>query len=230
LIGHDQFVGLVPHRLVGAVPLSARSEGLDTADRSLIEPDSTVDAGAHRVVTGRGASWPVSYCLASRSVIVLRAMCNHKMKITAHYQPVVCNACQHAAEDLMNISSCVVSAIAVVALAVACDTAEAAAANCGSARVCALVHQGGGVTRAKNVAKVTNPSTGVYCITPKSGTITLSQVTPLTTVEWGSSGANNLLALYSDSKIGCPSSALEVHTFDGFGNANNFASFFIVVN
>ncbi|MFZ1428316.1 MAG: hypothetical protein WAS21_16265 [Geminicoccaceae bacterium] len=55
-------------------------------------------------------------------------------------------------------------------------------------------------------------------------------MTPLTTVEWGSSGGNNLLALYSDSKLNCPSSALEVHTFDSLGNTDNNVSFFIVVN
>lgn len=146
----------------------------------------------------------------------------------------------------MNITSSLSCVAAGLALAVACQAPAMAAtktnvpaaagtpqfttANCGNARVCAFVHQGGGVTRAKNVTKVTNPGTGVYCITPKSGVINLSQVTPLTTVEWGSSGASNLLAMYSDSKLNCPSTTLEVHTFDGFGNAANNVSFFIVVN
>ena len=52
----------------------------------------------------------------------------------------------------------------------------------------------------------------------------------MTTIEWGSSGGSNLLAVYSDSKLNCPSSAPEFHTFDTAGNATNNASFFFVVN
>ncbi|MFO1072573.1 MAG: hypothetical protein U1E17_07785 [Geminicoccaceae bacterium] len=105
-----------------------------------------------------------------------------------------------------------------------------AAAGCGSARVCALITGAGGLSRAKNVNKVTHPTTGVYCVTPKAGVLTLSQVTPLTTIEWGSSSGNNLLAMYSDAKLNCPASTLEFHTFDTGGNPTNGASFFIVVN
>ena len=68
---------------------------------------------------------------------------------------------------------------------------QAAKANCGNARICALVTGAGGLSRAKNVTKVTHPATGIYCLTPKSGVVTLSQVTPLTTIEWGSSSGNN---------------------------------------
>ena len=107
---------------------------------------------------------------------------------------------------------------------------QAAKANCGNARICALVTGAGGLSRAKNVTKVTHPATGIYCLTPKSGVVTLSQVTPLTTIEWGSSSGNNLLATYSDAKLNCPSTTMEVHTFDTFGNPTNGASFFIVVN
>ena len=107
---------------------------------------------------------------------------------------------------------------------------QAAKANCGNARICALVTGAGGLSRAKNVTKVTHPATGIYCLIPKSGVVTLSQVTPLTTIEWGSSSGNNLLAMYSDAKLNCPSTTMEVHTFDTFGNPTNGASFFIVVN
>ena len=109
-------------------------------------------------------------------------------------------------------------------------TPQFAKANCGNARVCAFIQQGGGVSRAKNVSKVTNLGSGIYCITPKSGIITRSQVTPLTTVEYSSSGGTNLLAMYSESTEGCPSTALTVRTFDSGGDPDNNVSFFIVVN
>ena len=130
----------------------------------------------------------------------------------------------------MNISSRVATVFAGLAVAFACQAPAMAAkktnvpgaiatpqftkANCGNARVCAFIQQGGGVSRAKNVSKVTNPNTGVYCITPKSEIITRSQVTPLTTVEYSSSGGTNLVALYSESTAGCPTTALEVLTFE----------------
>lgn len=115
-------------------------------------------------------------------------------------------------------------------LPAAIATPQFTKANCGNARVCAFIQQGGGVSRAKNVSKVTNPGSGVYCITPKSGIITRSQVTPLTTVEYSSSSGANLLAMYSEATDRCPSTALEVLTFDSGGNADNNVSFFIVVN
>lgn len=116
---------------------------------------------------------------------------------------------------------------------VASATVQARAApvaNCGKARVCAYIIGGGGIARAKNVTKVTHPATGVYCVTPKSGVISLSQITPLITPEWGSSGGNGLLAYYSESKLSCPASTLEIHTFDTSGGASNFVSFYMVVD
>lgn len=108
--------------------------------------------------------------------------------------------------------------------------AAAPAANCGKARVCAYIIGGGGLARAKNVTKVTHPGTGIYCVTPKSGVITLSQITPLITPEWGSSSGNGLLAYYSESKLNCAASTLEIHTFDTTGTASNGVSFYMVVD
>ena len=108
--------------------------------------------------------------------------------------------------------------------------AAAPAANCGKARICAYIIGGGGLARAKNVAKVTHPGTGVYCVTPKSGVITLSQITPLITPEWGSSSGDGLLAYYSESKLNCAASTLEIHTFDTTGTASNGVSFYMVVD
>ena len=130
----------------------------------------------------------------------------------------------------MNLSKVTTAALAGLALVIGASSASAVTANCGSARVCALVTGAGGLSRSKNVSKITHPGTGVYCVTPKSGVISVSVVTPLTTIEWGSSGGSNLLAMYSDSKLNCPSSALEFHTFDTGGNPTNNASFFFVVN
>ena len=84
----------------------------------------------------------------------------------------------------MNASICVTVSLAVLTLvAVSNVSASAATASCGNARVCALVTGAGGLSRAKNVSKVTHPAIGVYCITPKSGVISVNQVTPSTTVE-----------------------------------------------
>ena len=130
----------------------------------------------------------------------------------------------------MNPSTVTMAALAGLALIIGTSPASAVPAHCGSARVCALVTGAGGLSRSKNVSKITHPGTGVYCVTPKSGVISVSVVTPLTTIEWGSSGGSNLLAMYSDSKLNCPSSALEFHTFDTGGNPTNNASFFFVVN
>lgn len=104
------------------------------------------------------------------------------------------------------------------------------AANCGKARVCAYVTAGGGLARAKNVSKVTHPGAGIYCVTPKSGVINLSQITPLITPEWGSSSGNGLLAYYSESKLNCAANTLEIHTFDTSGSASNGVSFYMVVD
>jgi hypothetical protein len=103
-------------------------------------------------------------------------------------------------------------------------------AVCGDARLCAYIAQNGVVVRSKNVASVTNPSTGVVCIRPRPGVIRIASIVPSVTVEWGLSLGSDLLAFYEDIKVGCPSGTLEVRTYDLAGNLNPRVAFTIVVD
>lgn len=103
-------------------------------------------------------------------------------------------------------------------------------ATCGKARLCAFIGQGGTVFRSKNVALVTNPSTGVYCITPFAGVLNVAAIVPSVTVEWGTSLGNDLLAFWRDGVFSCPFGSIEVRTYNLTGSLNPRVSFTIVVN
>jgi hypothetical protein len=72
-----------------------------------------------------------------------------------------------------------------------------------------------GLRRSIGVASVTNPTTGVYCITP-SVPLNLLGIYPKVTVEWGESAGNAVMAFWRDTSNGaeCDTSQLEVITFD----------------
>lgn len=74
---------------------------------------------------------------------------------------------------------------------------------------------GDGVFRSTNVKKVTNPSTGIYCIKPIKKWIT-TKFMGIAAVEWGDSNGNDLLAFWKDSASGCPNAKrwFEVRTYD----------------
>jgi hypothetical protein len=89
--------------------------------------------------------------------------------------------------------------------------------------------------RTKNFSAVTNPSTGIYCLTP-SGGVTEAGAAPAVTVEWGSSSGSNLSAYWEDQTGGpfdCPAGQFEVRTYaftaGGNNTLNNSVSFTIVV-
>ena len=103
-------------------------------------------------------------------------------------------------------------------------------ATCGKARLCAFIGQGGTVFRSKNVALVTNPSAGVYCITPNAGVLNIATIVPSVTVEWGTSSGSDLLAFWRDGVFSCPFGAIEVRTYNLAGDLNPSVSFTIVVN
>jgi hypothetical protein len=91
-----------------------------------------------------------------------------------------------------------------------------------------------GVRRSIGIASVTNPSTGVYCMTP-SVPINLLGIYPTVTVEWGESAGNAVMAFWRDTANGaeCSTSQLEVMTFD-FNSASkpvlsNQVSFVFVI-
>jgi hypothetical protein len=62
------------------------------------------------------------------------------------------------------------------------------------------------------VGAVSNPSTGVFCVTPK---VKISlKAEPVVTVEWGSSLGNSLLAFWEQGAEDCNAGDIEVRTFD----------------
>src|SRR5437016_919657 len=84
------------------------------------------------------------------------------------------------------------------------------------AKVAYYFSRGGGADTSKNVAKFTNPSTGVYCITP-SVMLGYPDVYPHVTVDWGNSIGNVLFAyilLHSDD---CPAGPFEVLPYNDAG-------------
>ena len=103
-------------------------------------------------------------------------------------------------------------------------------ATCGKARLCAFIGQGGTVFRSKNVALVTNPSTGVYCITPNAAVLNVAAIVPSVTVEWGTSSGSDLLAFWRNGVFSCPFGTIEVRTYDLASNLSPRVSFSIVVN
>lgn len=75
----------------------------------------------------------------------------------------------------------------------------------------------GGIIRSKGVAGVTNPSTGIYCITPSPLLVVdLTKVYPQVSVEWNLSSGFSLLAYWKDTPgfSDCPTGDLEVTTYD----------------
>jgi len=67
--------------------------------------------------------------------------------------------------------------------------------------------------RKKNVSAFSNPSTGIYCITP-SIAINTAKDYPVVSIEWGTSLGYALLAYWYGSAADCPTGALEVQTYD----------------
>ena len=101
-----------------------------------------------------------------------------------------------------------------------------------NARLAALIGQNGQLLRSKNVANVTNPSTGITCVlpTPSSG-INVDRIVPSVTVEWGNSFGSDLLAFYRSPEVtNCPSGYIEVRTYNLAGSLSNLVAFTIVVD
>jgi len=90
-----------------------------------------------------------------------------------------------------------------------------------------MVRPGGSfeVARTKNFSAVTNPSTGVYCLTP-SGGVTEAGSAPAVTVEYGNSTGDNLSAYWQDATGGndCAAGQFEVRTYTFTAGGNNTLS------
>jgi len=78
----------------------------------------------------------------------------------------------------------------------------------------------GGIIRSKGVSAVTNPSTGIICITP-SVSLNLAAIYPQVGIDWNLSSGFSLLAYTKDTSAfsDCPAGDLEVttYTFDTTG-------------
>jgi hypothetical protein len=94
-------------------------------------------------------------------------------------------------------------------------------------------HVGDGVLlRGINVKKVTNPSTGIYCVEP-SVTLDAYAIYPQVTVDWDRSSGSALLAFVKSQRDDCPKSAVEVTTYDfnsGTIELSNGVGFYLYVN
>jgi hypothetical protein len=105
-----------------------------------------------------------------------------------------------------------------------------------TARLAALVDQGGGVIRSKGVSSVSNPSLGLYCIRPRSDSgIVVNQIIPSVTVDYSNSSVVESMAQYRSSGVGCSSGTIAVVTFadinlDGRYGASDSVAFTIVVD
>ena len=90
-----------------------------------------------------------------------------------------------------------------------------------NARVAYFYSRGFDPARSKNVASFTNPSTGIYCITP-SVLVNLTKDYPMVSIEWGSSLGEALLAFWQNVAVftDCPAGALEVQTWDFNGGGS----------
>lgn len=108
-----------------------------------------------------------------------------------------------------------------------------------TAKVALFQNSGGaGISRSKNIRKVTNANAGIYCIyTVSSVKLDPANTYPTVTVEWSDSGGNALEAFIVDSRQNCGSGAdidhtLEVKTFDLSSGApipNNNVAFYLTV-
>ena len=112
---------------------------------------------------------------------------------------------------------------------------EASGAAQSTARLVALIGQNGVVIRSKNVAGVTNPSTGITCITPTPGKeINIGKIVPSVSVEWGWSSGSDLAAYYFSNEptffTDCRRGDIEVRTYDFAGNLSSRVAFTIVVD
>jgi hypothetical protein len=96
--------------------------------------------------------------------------------------------------------------------------------------VCAVIGQGGSIIRSKNVAAVSHPSTGVYCIKPTDTVVNVRRVVPSVTVDWGPSSGSDLLAFYTENTGACPNNRIEVLTYDLQQNRTDRVAFTLVVD
>jgi hypothetical protein len=84
----------------------------------------------------------------------------------------------------------------------------------------------------KNVAKISHPSTGIYCVTPKTK-LDMSQIFPQLTPEWNTSDGEDFVLFIDRGHGDCPTTSIDIQTYDFSGGSpvkSDNASFLLVVN
>jgi hypothetical protein len=113
--------------------------------------------------------------------------------------------------------------------------APAVVADAPNARLAALIRRDLVILRNKNVAKVTRPSPGIYCILPKaSAGITPSTAIVQLTPEYFYSLQNEIKVQWAAAGSGCPANTIAVYTLrdpskTGLYVVTNGVSFSILV-
>ena len=113
--------------------------------------------------------------------------------------------------------------------------APAVVADAPNARLAALIRRDLVILRNKNVAKVTRPSPGIYCILPKaSAGITPSTAIVQLTPEYFYSVQSEIKVQWAAAGSGCPANTIAVYTLrdpsqSGLYVVTNGVSFSILV-
>ncbi len=83
-----------------------------------------------------------------------------------------------------------------------------------TARLAALIDQGGFVIRSKGLFSVSHPGPGRYCIRPRSDSgINVDQIVPTLSVDYSNSSVVESMVQYRSSGDGCPLGTIAVLTF-----------------
>lgn len=89
-------------------------------------------------------------------------------------------------------------------------------------RVAYYYSRGFETSQSTGVASFSNPSTGVYCITP---TKSVTNAYPNVSVEWGASSGSTLSVFYENGAFDCAGGGFEVRTYDDSGNVSANVAF-----
>ncbi len=104
-------------------------------------------------------------------------------------------------------------AVVVIGILVFAAPKSSFAAGFSTKAKLALIQNGEGTINSKGVNAVTNPSTGLYCVTPASK-LNFNAIYPEVTIEWGNSSGEQLLAFWYDQGTDCSATEIEVLTYD----------------
>ncbi|MEO7118248.1 MAG: hypothetical protein ABIZ34_04675 [Candidatus Limnocylindrales bacterium] len=114
----------------------------------------------------------------------------------------------------MALGSALVGGVALAANNIA--PAAAVTAEAPNARLAVLIDGGATapgftVLRRKGVASVSNPSTGIFCITPKASLgMDVSRIMPIVTTELMGTALTSYRTLWDATGFGCPAGSIAI--------------------